>query len=116
VPCTKQLAGAVAYASATQTLWACTSGQRTAIALPAGATGPMGERGDAGTASLIAQTPEPAGSNCGAGGDPVQSGLDVDGDGVLDSAEVMATACVCNGANGEEPIAGMACQSLGISG
>jgi cysteine-rich repeat protein len=45
IPCASILAGAVAYASSTQTLLACVSGQWTAVALPQGPTGPAGPQG-----------------------------------------------------------------------
>jgi hypothetical protein len=77
---------------------------------PTGATGAQGPQGDAGPQgapgvtgtsghnSLTSLTPEPAGSNCANGGVKVQTGVDVNDDGVLEPSEVNATQYVCNGA------------------
>lgn len=54
--------------------------------------------GGDGTTSLVVVTPEPAGAHCGAGGSRVETGTDVDDDGVLAPAEVVTSAYVCNGA------------------
>jgi len=68
IPCTNGLGGAVAYASATKSLWACTAGQWVAVLLPAGPQGQPGMKGDtgapgmdgkAGATSIVAQTVEP---------------------------------------------------------
>lgn len=61
-----------------------------------GATGATGATGANGTSSLLAVTPEAAGGNCTHGGTQVRSGVDADGDGVLDAGEVAQTAYVCN--------------------
>jgi hypothetical protein len=42
-------------------------------------------------------TPEPPGINCAAGGLKVQTGLDLNGDGILEPNEVQDTQYVCNG-------------------
>ena len=65
-----------------------------------GATGATGESGTNGLNSLVKTTDEPAGSNCITGGVKVQSGLDSNENGVLDSSEVSQTDYVCNGATG----------------
>jgi hypothetical protein len=75
----------------------------------AGSPGPAGVNGlpgAAGAGSLIAQTPEAAGSNCIEGGTRVTSGPDTNANGVLDPAEVTATTFVCNGPPQPQPIAG----------
>ena len=59
-----------------------------------------GSDGTNGKNSLISTTTESSGANCATGGLKVQSGLDSDVDGVLDSTEVTATTYVCNGSNG----------------
>jgi hypothetical protein len=107
IPCTTVLAGAVAYASSSQTLLACVSGQWTSIALPqgspgpAGSPGPQGKPGDAGATSLVVQLPVAAGgSACPYGGTEIESGVDQNGNKVLDSVEVMSISWVCNGAPG----------------
>ena len=113
LPCTNLLAGAVAYSSTSKELWACASGQWTAVALPTGATGPAGSQGPvgpqgpmgapgngapgpAGENSLISLSAEPTGPNCPAGGQRISAGLDINGNGVLDASEVQQTAYVCN--------------------
>lgn len=70
----------------------------------AGAQGPQGEQGPAGTNglnTLIKTTAEPAGSNCSNGGIKIETGLDLNENGVLDAGEVNAsqTEYVCNGIN-----------------
>jgi hypothetical protein len=127
VPCTTLLAGAVAYASMSQTLVACVSGKWTQVPLPqgpAGAQGPQGVMGTTGMTgpsgavgamgltgmtgatgatglqSLIKVTPEPAGPNCATGGERIDTGIDANGDGVLGVSEIQQTVYVCNGATG----------------
>ncbi len=69
VPCVTTLAGDVAYASTTKTLWACSGGHWTPIALPAGTpgdAGPPGPQGPAGTQGPVG-TQGPAGPKGDAG-------------------------------------------------
>jgi hypothetical protein len=75
----------------TQTSYTC-NGQN-------GANGQNGSNGQNGLTSLIATTPEPAGANCANGGVAVQTGLDLNNDGILQSTEVQHTLYVCNGTN-----------------
>ena len=49
--------------------------------------------------SLILMTPEPPGSHCAFGGEKIQTGIDLNGNGVLDANEVQETAYVCSAAN-----------------
>ncbi len=49
-----------------------------------------------GSASLVDVQEEPSGANCARGGVRIRSGVDVDGDGQLDPAEVQMTQYVCN--------------------
>ena len=68
-----------------------------------GLQGVKGDQGSAGTdglKSLFSLTIEPAGTNCTTGGHKVESGLDADNNGVLDTGEVEQTGFVCNGAAG----------------
>ena len=58
---------------------------------------------------MISTTTESAGANCSTGGLKIQSGLDSDADGVLDSNEVTATTYVCNGSNGIKPSVSLYC-------
>jgi hypothetical protein len=66
----------------------------------AGANGTNGTNGSNGTNSLIAIATEVAGANCANGGSKITSGLDSNGNSVLDVAEVTATSYVCNGSAG----------------
>ena len=66
-----------------------------------GATGPQGPSGTNGTNgapavnSLVRQDIEPVGANCPAGGMRIESGLDLNGDGILEANEVTAASYVC---------------------
>src|SRR5438067_568124 len=44
---------------------------------------------------LVATLPEPAGPNCASGGYAIQTGRDLDDNGVLDPSEVTSTVYVC---------------------
>jgi hypothetical protein len=58
---------------------------------PAGAAGAQGISGANGLNSLIKTTAEPAGVNCTNGGTKIETGLDANGDGVLEPGEINAT-------------------------
>jgi len=67
---------------------------------PVGATGAQGLTGPAGTNglnALIKTTTEPSGANCANGGTKIETGLDINGNGILDVGEVNAgqTTFVC---------------------
>ena len=63
-----------------------------------GADGGVGPSGSDGLNSLIVQTPlSEADDRCAAGGFEIQSGVDLNGDGVLSEEEVDATSVTCNG-------------------
>jgi OmcA/MtrC family decaheme c-type cytochrome len=59
-----------------------------------------GDAGANGLAMLVRTTAEPAGVNCPNGGRKIEVGLDANGDGILQDAEVApaSTTYVCNGA------------------
>ena len=65
-----------------------------------GAAGPAGAPGSNGFSVLVAMAAEPAGANCAHGGKKLNAGLDGNGNGVLDAAEVTSSGYVCNGADG----------------
>ena len=74
-----------------------------------------------GNSSLTTVTTEPAGDNCENGGLKIDSGIDTNGDGTLDNAEITATAYVCNGTDGNNGLikttneaAGINCENGGI--
>src|ERR1017187_1019010 len=101
ISCTTSGGGTVAYASSPPTLWACVHSQWTEVALPdagpPGPRGPAGPPGEAGITPTITVTPEPAGSNCVAGGIRV----DVESDGTP------STSYVCNGVSAGGSDAGL---------
>ncbi|MBN1114613.1 MAG: hypothetical protein JXA66_04675, partial [Oligoflexia bacterium] len=53
---------------------------------------------------LVKIVDEPAGENCENGGKKVLSGLDNNGNNVLDDDEILSTAYVCNGNDGEDAL------------
>jgi alpha-tubulin suppressor-like RCC1 family protein len=65
-----------------------------------GGDGSAGANGTSGVSSLVSVSQEPAGLNCAAGGQRIDSGADSDGSGALDAREINATSYVCNGAAG----------------
>jgi len=69
---------------------------------PIGLTGAVGPQGPIGLTALVKTTAELAGANCATGGTKIETGLDVNNNGVLDIAEVNAsqTTYVCNGLGG----------------
>ncbi len=67
-----------------------------------GADGSSGDDGSTGLNSLINTTVEPAGANCSFGGIKIESGLDSDASGTLESGEVTQTQYICNGNDGED--------------
>lgn len=60
----------------------------------------QGPAGPEGLQSLVDISNEPAGQNCTAGGLKVSSGIDKNGNGILDGDEVSLTKFVCDGSNG----------------
>ncbi|MBI1858081.1 MAG: hypothetical protein HYR97_03090, partial [Candidatus Melainabacteria bacterium] len=72
-----------------------------------GVAGVTGATGTTGLTSLVSTTVELAGSNCTAGGQKIQTGLDANNNGVLDSSEISQTNYVCNGLEGVTGITGL---------
>ncbi|MBN9168166.1 MAG: hypothetical protein J0I07_44975 [Myxococcales bacterium] len=66
-----------------------------------GKNGTDGTSGTNGKTSLIATSDEPAGANCREGGKRIDTGIDANGNGVLDPQEKGTPTYVCNGAAGE---------------
>lgn len=62
-----------------------------------GSNGKDGANGAPGTSMLVRTVVEPAGANCASGGQKLQLGTDVNGNGQLDDGEVQETRYVCNG-------------------
>lgn len=91
--CTASNGGAVAYLTESDSLLACSGKAWRNVTVPGGG---------AGGTSLIATVTEAPGANCASGGLKVNSGLDDDGDSVLDPGEVTAFSYVCNGDDGDD--------------
>jgi len=83
-----------------------------------------GEIGPIGLTSLINLSGEPVGDNCTSGGHKIETGIDTNNNGTLDSDEVQSTQYICNGTDGlngqsslvdvtEEPV-GANCSSGGF--
>ena len=74
----------------------------TGLQGPAGVAGTNGVNGTNGLNSVTLTTVEPAGANCASGGVKLEFGPDVNGNGLLDAAEIVPalTQYVCNGAAG----------------
>lgn len=70
-----------------------------------GAPGEPGDPGDPGDVTLVRRTDEPAGANCANGGDRIDVGVDDDGNGTLDEAEIDASTWVCRGLPGDDAVA-----------
>jgi hypothetical protein len=75
---------------------ACPDGTKTTI--HSGQNGPAGDAGESGKSTLVRLDPEPAGKNCTYGGTAIKTGVDTNGDGVLEDNEVTSTSYVCAGA------------------
>lgn len=67
-----------------------------------GEDGEDGKDGASGTTTLAEVSEEPEGANCPYGGQRVDTGTDVDGDGELDDDEILSTSYVCNGSDGSD--------------
>src|SRR4029077_17247309 len=65
-----------------------------------GAAGANGTEGSNGDNAVVVTATEPGGTNCAHGGVRIDTGLDTDGDGVIDG--VPSTKYVCNGADGHD--------------
>lgn len=74
-----------------------------------------GSAGSNGVPTLVSMLNESAGSNCANGGKKVSVGLDLNGNGALDSNEVSSSNYVCNGANGNTGATG-ATGAVGTNG
>ena len=60
--------------------------------------------GTDGIANLVIVTEEPSGSNCSTGGVKIETGLDTNQNGLLDTDEIESTSYVCNGDSDSEEI------------
>jgi hypothetical protein len=71
-----------------------------------GESGPTGNTGATGTATLVAMADEQAGANCANGGKAINVGPDSNGNGTLDAGEIASRVYVCNGAEGSKGTSG----------
>lgn len=78
----------------------------------------LGNDGQDGLNSLLLTSLEPAGTNCPTGGLKVDSGLDSNANGVLDTDEILTTNYICSGVNSLinvfDELAGGDCANGGI--
>jgi hypothetical protein len=78
-----------------------------------GTSGANGMNGASGQTTLVKVGPVPPGANCANGGEEIETGIDTNGDGMLEPSEVMSTSYVCNGGT---PEAGVSAGTDGGSG
>jgi hypothetical protein len=91
--------GVLDAAEVSSTGYACNGAAGAAgPAGPVGPAGAPGATGAPGASSLMLITPLAAGSDCPHGGVTIDSGVDGNGNGQLDAAEVTSTEYACNGA------------------
>ena len=71
---------------------------------PQGIAGTNGTNGTNGYNTLVKTTTELAGANCATGGTKVEVGLDINGNGILDAAEIISAQIkyICNGLVGPQ--------------
>jgi len=71
---------------------------------PQGVVGTNGTNGTNGYNTLVKTTTELAGANCATGGTKVEVGLDINGNGILDAAEIISAQIkyICNGLVGPQ--------------
>jgi hypothetical protein len=72
-------------------------------------------KSDNGKNSLINVKSEPSGINCSKGGLKIETGLDNNGNGILDSNEISQTKFICNGDNGISSLTTITSEPSGIN-
>lgn len=73
-----------------------------------GKDGANGTDGKDASPVLLKTSAEPAGANCPVGGYRIDSGLDVNFNGVLDTAEIQIASYICHGADGADGLFALA--------
>lgn len=68
-----------------------------------------------GDIGLTSVTSEPAGVNCEIGGQKIDSGFDIDGDGALEAEEIVSTSFVCNGQDGGISLVNISEEAIGAN-
>ena len=71
--------------------------------------------GNNGNNSLLSVIPEPVGTNCSAGGYKVVSGIDLNGNNILDVSEVQKTVYICDGVAGNNSLLNVIPESAGTN-
>ncbi len=95
------LNGVLESAEVTSTAYVCNGSNGTSGSNGSnGTNGINGANGSNGLNSLMSIVLEPAGTNCPNAGLKLTTGLDANGNNVLDAAEVSTTSYMCNSANG----------------
>jgi hypothetical protein len=74
-----------------------------------------GGTGSNGKNSLISFVTEGAGANCSSGGYKVMSGVDTNGNNVLDDSEVQSTKYICNGDEGRVSLVSVVAEAAGAN-
>lgn len=95
-PCEKKSKGKVYFVSDVKAFKHCDGDAWNELELK-GEKGVAGSAGRDGKGALVQVTTEAAGSNCTSGGQRFVAGLDGNGDGVLQSDEIVATSYICHG-------------------
>jgi len=72
-----------------------------------GTNGNDGNDGNDGSNSLLNINNEPEGTNCTNGGYKIQTGIDTNNNGILDTNEVQSTNYICNGTNGYDGLSSL---------
>lgn len=67
-----------------------------------------------GNNSLAALVPEPAGPNCTTGGYKLNTGIDINGNNVLDANEITNSQFVCNGITGSNSLVALVAEPVGL--
>lgn len=69
--------------------------------------------GNNGNNSLTSVTNDPIGTNCENGGVKIDTGIDINSDGILNDNEITSTSYVCNGVNGNDSLVKTTSESAG---
>ena len=67
-----------------------------------------------GNNSLASLVPEPAGPNCSTGGYKLNTGIDINGNNVLDANEITNSQFVCNGITGSNSLVALVAEPVGL--
>ncbi|MCC7051189.1 MAG: hypothetical protein IT239_05360, partial [Bacteroidia bacterium] len=93
-----------------------TIGTNQLMSVPFALYSPNSGSGNNGKNALINSIVEPPSANCTGGGIKLESGLDLNNNGVLDAAEITYTSFVCNGINGTNGTNGISISNVASNG